>query len=270
MKLTDYLARIDYQGPVAPNLACLNAVHRQHLLNVPYENLDVQFGRPVDQDIERIFEKIVHRHRGGWCYEMNGLLCWALREIGFDVMRMTGGVMRKERGNEALGNHLVLCVELDGPYIADAGLGDGLLEPTPLRPGTFTQGHRQFRLEPLEDNLWRFHNYPGAMPPSFDVRHEPADEDLLAETCEALQSDPESMFRQNLICYRARADGTSMLLGRVLARSNAEGTTKTLLNSAQEFTDALTRVFGLHDTENTDLWPQVAARHEELFGNAAR
>ena len=97
MQLTDYLTRIDYHGTVAPTLACLNAVHRHHLLNIPYENLDVQLRRPVDQDIERIFEKIVHRRRGGWCYEMNGLLCWALREIGFDVMRMTGGVGRKER-----------------------------------------------------------------------------------------------------------------------------------------------------------------------------
>ena len=269
MRLTDYLKRIEYHRPVTPDLACLNAVHQHHLLNIPYENLDVQLRRPVDQDIERIFEKIVHRRRGGWCYEMNGLLCWALREIGFDVMRMTGGVGRKERGDEALGNHLVLCVNLDGPYIADVGLGDGLVEPTPLRAGTFTQGHRQLRLELLEENLWRFHNYPGAMPPSFDVRHQPADEDLLAKTCERLQSDPESMFRQNLVCQRAHAEGNSMLLGRVLARSTADGTTRTLLNSAQEFSEALTRVFGLDDPENADLWPQVEARHEELFGNAA-
>jgi N-hydroxyarylamine O-acetyltransferase len=60
-----------------------------------------------------------------------------------------------------------------------------------------------------------------------------------------------------------------MLLGRVLARSTADGTTRTLLNSAQEFSEALTRVFGLNDAENEDLWPQVEARHEDLFGNAA-
>ena len=268
MQLTDYLTRIDHHGPVEPTLACLNTVHRQHLLNIPYENLDVQFRRPVDQDIERIFDKIVHRQRGGWCYEMNGLLCWALREIGFDVMRMTGGVMRKEHGDEAMGNHLVLCVELDGPYIADAGLGDGLAEPIPLRPGTFHQGHREFRLELLEGNLWRFHNSPGATPPSFDVRHAPADEDLLAQTCETLQSDPESMFRQNLICFRAHPAGSTMLLGRLLVDSTAEGTTRTLLNSAQELVDTLTRVFGLSDAENADLWPQVVSRHDALFGDA--
>jgi len=33
---------------------------------------------------------------------MNGLLEWALMEVGFDVMRMTGGVRRVERGDSAL------------------------------------------------------------------------------------------------------------------------------------------------------------------------
>lgn len=91
MKLHDYLARIEYRGPLATDLACLSAIHRQHLLAIPYEDLDVQLGRPLDLDPERIFEKIVTGRRGGWCYEMNGLLCWALREIGFEVQRMVGG-----------------------------------------------------------------------------------------------------------------------------------------------------------------------------------
>ena len=95
MKLDDYLARIEYRGPVAPDLACLTAIHRQHLLTIPYLDLDVQLGRLVYLDPERFFEKIVAGRRGGWCYEMNGLLCWALREIGFEVTRMVGGVGRR-------------------------------------------------------------------------------------------------------------------------------------------------------------------------------
>jgi arylamine N-acetyltransferase len=51
------------------------------------ENLDIQLERPVDQDIERIFDKIVRNGRGGWCFELNGPLQWALEEIGFDVTR---------------------------------------------------------------------------------------------------------------------------------------------------------------------------------------
>ena len=268
MNLADYLTRIEYQGPIRPDLDCLNAIHQQHLLNIPYENVDVQLRRPLDQDLERIFEKIVHRGRGGWCYEMNGLLEWALGQIGFDVMRLTGGVARKERGDEVLGNHLVLSVDLDEPYIADVGLGNGLIEAIPLRPDRFRQGHREFRLELLDDEIWRFHNFPGAIPLDFDFIFAPADEALLARTCESLQSDPDSMFRQNLICQRLRRDGVHLLLGRVLIFFGESGQTKTTLNSAQELSDSLLNVFGLSDADTLELWPEVVARHEVLFGDS--
>jgi len=269
MKLADYLTRIDYQGPVAPDLECLNAIHRQHLLHIPYENLDVQLERPLDLDTERIFEKIVRRGRGGWCYEMNGLLDWALREIGFDVTRMIGGVGRREQGDEVLGNHLVLSVELGDPYVTDVGLGNGLVEPIPLREDRFRQDHREFRLEPLGGDLWRFHNSAGAIPADFDFIFAQADESLLAKSCESLQSDPESMFRQNLICQRLQPDGIHLLLGRVLVFLTEQGSEKTILNSAQELRESLSNVFGLDDPDAPDLWPGVVARHEALFGESA-
>jgi len=50
MELDAYLARVDYHGPVAPDLPCLTAIHRHHLLNIPYEDLDVQLGRALDLD----------------------------------------------------------------------------------------------------------------------------------------------------------------------------------------------------------------------------
>ena len=250
-------------------LDCLKAIHRQHLLNIPYENLDVQLRRPLDLDLERIFEKIVHRRRGGWCYEMNGLLGWALGQIGFNVMRMTGGVERKERGDETLGNHLVLNVDLDQPYLADVGLGNGLIEPIPLRHDQFRQGHREFRLESLGAEFWRFHNFADAIPSDFDFRFAPADEALLAKSCSSLQSDPESIFRQNLICQRLRPDGIHVLLGRVLIYFTEPGSTKTILNSADELGESLLNIFGLNDIETRDLWPGVVARHEVLFGGSA-
>jgi N-hydroxyarylamine O-acetyltransferase len=266
MKLADYLTRIEYRGRVQPDLDCLKAVHRQHLMNIPYENVDVQLRRKLDLDLSRIFEKIVHRRRGGWCYEMNGLLGWALGEIGFEVIRMTGAVTRKARGDETLGNHLVLNVKLDGSYLADVGLGNGLVEPIPIRPERFVQGHREFRLEILDDGFWRFHNFAGAIPTDFDFALAPADETLLQKSCDSLQADPESMFRQNLICERLRPDGTHMLLGRALFFFSEAEPTRTILNSAEELSEALLNVFGLDDPELRDLWPGVAARHEVLFG----
>jgi N-hydroxyarylamine O-acetyltransferase len=264
MHLDGYLERIDYRGPVVPDLGCLTAIHRQHLLHIPYEDLDVQLGRTLDLDPQRIFEKIVERKRGGWCYEMNGLLCWALREIGFEVTRMVGGVMRVMHGDAAMGNHLVLRVELDLPMLADVGIGDGMLEPIRLTPGSFAQGAREFRLEVLEGEFWRFHNHPGALPPSFDFVTE-SDEEHLAKTCHNLQQDEDSLFRQNLICLQPDGSGGSKtLFGRVLGLPGEE---KRILESADAFSDALEAVFGLRDPDFQNLWPQVVARHEEIFGD---
>lgn len=268
MNLAGYLERIGFTGPMRPDLDCLNAVHRGHLRSIAYENLDVQLGRPVDQEPGRIFEKLVSRRRGGWCYEMNGLLGWALGEIGFDVMRMTGAVGRTVRGDEALGNHLVLCVRLGGPYMADVGLGDGIRQAIPLAEGPVGHDGCRFELTRLTDSgMWRFNNYAGAVPVDFDFLFAPADEARLARSCDALQSDPESMFRQNLVCQRLRADGTHMLLGRVLVRPAGSGRRKTLLGSADELLATLRDVFGLEEPDAGDLWPQVQARHEALFGD---
>ena len=87
MDLDAYLARIGYAGTPRVDLETLGAIHRAHLLAIPYENLDVQLGRPGDVSLRHAFDKLVTARRGGWCYEMNGLLGWALNEIGFTGYR---------------------------------------------------------------------------------------------------------------------------------------------------------------------------------------
>lgn len=264
--LDAYLARIGYAGAREPTLAVLKAVHQHHAWNVPYENLDVYMQVPVSQDIEAIFAKIVGGGRGGWCYEMNGLLAWALAELGFTVTRQLGGVMRSNRGDEAFGNHLVLKVALDGEdWLADVGLGDGIAEPIPICAGS-----REFGLEPLGDDVWRYTNAAGAFPADSDFRYRPghqafmappADEALIDATCSDLQSNPESTFRLNLVCQQMMPDGLKLLLGRVLTI----GGQRRLISSATEFGDVLAGEFGLPDAE--DIWPAVVARHAELFGD---
>ncbi len=54
-------------------------------MTVPYEAIDVFAGRPVTQDLASIQQKVIVRQRGGWCYETNRLLAWALGALGFDV-----------------------------------------------------------------------------------------------------------------------------------------------------------------------------------------
>lgn len=265
MDLSRYLARIGYEGTARADLDTLREVHRRHLLAIPYENLDVQLGRPVGVGVEAAYDKIVRRGRGGWCYEMNGLLGWALGELGFSVTRMAGGVARALGGDFMVGNHLVLRVDLDGPWIADAGFGDGPLEPYPLAEGAFRQRWFDFRLEALEDGWWRLHNHPHGSAPSFDVRNLAADEALLAEKCQFLQTAPQSPFVQNAIVQRHTPQGLLMLRGRVLRAAGADGLQTRLIETARDYVALLKNDFALDLPEAADLWPAIQARHDALF-----
>ncbi|HWA63103.1 MAG TPA: arylamine N-acetyltransferase [Caulobacteraceae bacterium] len=265
-ELAAYLDRVGFEGEARPDLGTLRALHRRHLLAVPYENLDVQLGRPLTPDPKAAFDKVVHRRRGGWCYEMNGTLGHALSLIGFSVTRMAGGVVRSMAGDDVVGNHLVLKVDLpEGPMIADVGFGDGPLDPYPLEPAAFSSGVFDFRLERLDDGWWRLHNHPKGGAPNYDFRPEPAEEALLAQRCQTLQTAETSIFVQNLLCFRHREDGFSALRGRVLRRATPEASEDTLLNSPRELTEALGDVFGLDVPEAAGLWDKVAARHDEIF-----
>ncbi len=271
MDLDAYLARIGLDRPVAPTLDGLRTLHRAHLRAIPYENLDVQFGHPVTLDRNAIFDKLVTRKRGGWCYEMNGLFGWALAELGFNVTRATGSVMRSARGPAADGNHLVLRVELGkGTWLADVGFGDGTLDPIPVRSGAFTANGFGFSVERLDADWWRFHNHPAGAAASFDFHLAPADENLLARQCRWLQTSEDSPFVQNLTVQRHLEDGLVVLRGRVLRGITPTGVTEMTIDDADSFTATLRDTFGLDLPQAASLWPVVMARHEALFGESRR
>src|SRR4051812_18379593 len=92
MDVDRYLERIGYRGPTAPSLEALRQLHLAHLTTVPFENLSVRSGELIVLDPERLFEKIVLRRRGGFCYELNGLFAALLDVFGFRVSRLAGRV----------------------------------------------------------------------------------------------------------------------------------------------------------------------------------
>ena len=269
MNLSAYLDRIGFKGRPVLDRSTLEAVQRLHLLAIPYENLDVQLARPLTTSPAAAFDKLVTRRRGGWCYEMNGVLGWALAEIGFRVTRLTGAVMRSAAGDASIGNHLILRIDLeDGSWVADVGLGDGPFTPYPMIEGPFTDRDLDFRLERIEGGWWRLHNHALARPPNFDLHLELEDETLLSRKCAILQTDPASLFVQNLICQQFTPDGHVDLIGRVLRRYGPEGTSEQILQSAAELVETLGDVFGLDEPAAARLWPRICARHEMVFGQA--
>lgn len=265
MNLSAYFDRIGYCGPTTPDFATLEALMRAHAASVPFENLDVQLGRPLTTDLPALYDKIVNRRRGGWCYEQNGLLGWALAELGFEVTRIAAGVMRHLLGDSVIGNHLTLIVKLDRPWLVDVGFGGTQAAPLPLAAGE--HHHAPFTVSLSEvDGYWRFAERFAANDPfSFDFHADPADEAQLAGRCQFLQTDPGSPFVQNLVVQLRQGERHYTLRGRVLIERDAEGETRHLVQDADEFVALLHDRFGLDVPGAETLWPAVVARHATLF-----
>lgn len=265
MRLDGYLERIGYAGPREPTLPTLVALHRAHLRSIPYENLDIHLGRPLRLDPGRFFEKLVEERRGGWCYEMNGLFAWALGRLGFRVDLLAGAVDRARSGDRATGNHLVLLVHLDEPWVADVGFGDGFLEPLPLRAGEYWQGFLDFRLE-REGDRWVVRNHRYGAAAGYDFTPVPIELPALAERCAELQTSPESGFVRKTVCQRHTPEGIVTLRGAVLRRVTEAGPSERVIEGAAEFDAALREHFDLRLPEAPALWERVWSRHLEWLG----
>ena len=133
MTVDRYLRRIGYEGSQEPVLATLKAVQKAHLTSVPYENLDLLYRRECSLAVEALYDKIVIRRRGGYCFELNGLFAWLLRQLGFQVTEFFGRWLIGEPLAVPKRRHRILLVELpEGRYLADAGVGR-VCPLTPLR-----------------------------------------------------------------------------------------------------------------------------------------
>jgi N-hydroxyarylamine O-acetyltransferase len=270
MQLDDYLDRIRWHGPVTPTLDTLGGILRAQSYGVVFENLDVQLGRPLTTSIRSAYDKIVDRRRGGWCYEQNGLLGWALESMGFDVTRIAAAVMRAERGEVSTANHLALLVSLPGDtraWLVDVGFGGSLGAPLPLE--ACSQDHAPFQvgLRRLDDGYWQFWEDDGDGEFTFDFEATAADEKALEARCTYLQTSPDSGFVKNAVCQLRRPTSHITLRGRVLTTLDENGKKEQLLGSAAEMVAVLDSTFGLSIPEAAGLWDKISARHTEHFGD---
>ena len=252
-----------------PSADTLAALLRCHVLSIPFENLDVQLGIPVTNDVEAAYDKIVEHSRGGWCYEQNGLFGWALSEIGFDVTRVAAAVRREARGPAALANHLCLLVRSpDDPELvclADVGFGGSMIKPIPLEASHHEQAPFRIGLRRLDDGHWQFGEESGAESVSYDFLAEPGDESAMSEKCTLLQTDPNSSFVLNLVAQKRTAETHVVLRGRVLTINAASGKETRILQSRDDLVDTLRNMFQLDVPEAANLWHRIVERHNKLF-----
>ncbi len=250
MDTAAYLARIGYRGSLEPSAATLRALHRAHMLAVPFENLDI-FGarRHLTLDTAAFFAKVVGERRGGFCYELNGLFAELLGTLGFSVSFLSGRVAKGTKAGPEF-DHMLLLVPADGVrWIADVGFGDSSLVPLDLdREGPQGEPEGGFKLvrdggEPgftsmyglSEAGKW-VERYRFSLAP-----HPLAD---FAGMCEYHQTSPDSKFTQNRVCSLPTATGRVTLSGNRLTLVEEGRRTVQRLDEAA-FASALRARFGI-------------------------
>lgn len=243
--LAAYLHRIGAERPQTLDETALAALHRAHLMTVPFENLSIHLREPISLAEPDLLSKIVTRRRGGFCYELNGAFALLLETLGADVVRVAARVY----GDGRLGppfDHLALVVRLPGEsgrWLADVGFGSHSTHP--LRydsrreqhdPGgrflladvgdgdvdVLRDGQPQYRIEPRKRAL-----------------------DDFIPTCWWQQTSPQSHFTQNTVCSRLTADGRITVSGRTLIKASGGERTEQHLQSDDAVLAAYRDHFGI-------------------------
>ncbi len=257
LDLNGYFDRIGYRGTAEPNLETLQGLVTAHTRTIPFENLDPVMGVPVDDlSPEALTDKLVHRRRGGYCYEHNGLMGYVLAEVGFRVRRLAGRVvwMLAPGAPVPAQAHTVLAVTFPGSlgsYLVDVGFG-GQTPSSPIRiqTGSVQQTtHEPYRLEEGGDGLVLQAQVRGEWQPLYEFSTRTAPEIDLKVGSWFVSTHPSSLFVTGLTAARITDDARLNLAGRDLAIHRADGSEKLRLPDAAAVVDTLSERFGINTSD---------------------
>ena len=248
MDIQAYLQRINYAGPLVPGAETLRLLQLAHLRTVPFENLSIHSGEPIVLNDEALFDKVVNRRRGGFCYELNGLFAALLRALGFDVTMLSARVANAEGIFGPEFDHMTLMVALDDRWLVDVGFGDSFLEPLRLdEENTQIQGNNSYRLVREEEFLvLKQQSGDDAWKSQYRFTLKPCKFSDYAEMCSYHQTSPQSHFTSARICSRATPEGRISLSDLRFITTTLDGKRRErILTNPEEYATILRDQFGV-------------------------
>lgn len=262
-----YLLRIGDRGPREPTPGTLTRLHRAHMRTVPFENLDIPLGVPIELARPRLYDKIVERRRGGFCYELNGLFAPLLGALGFELELLSARVFDGDRPGPEF-DHLLLLVDLGERWVADVGFGDSFVEPLPLAADTFVRDGVEYRLR-REDADWTLDRRPGTSDwePQYTFTLTGRRLEDFEPMCRYHQTHPDSPFTGRSVCSRATARGrVTVSNGRLILNEGPRRDERPIAD-AVEYRAILERHFGIEldpaATVESLLAPAAEARTDD-------
>jgi N-hydroxyarylamine O-acetyltransferase len=246
MDVARYLERIGFGGAVRRDENTLHALMQAHLYTVPFENLDIHLGVPIVLDEDRIYEKVVERRRGGFCYEVNGLFGALLRRLGFHVTYLGAQATRRDELYPPL-SHLALRVLVaDRPYLVDVGYGECIRVPMPMMAGATQQAAGStFALREEGEHLRLVTRDEQGDERGYVIDPRPRRLQEFAAMCEFHQTSLESMFPRKRLCTLPTPAGRITLVEMHLIRSADGVRSERELAEEAEYLATLRTEFGI-------------------------
>ena len=247
MDIKRYLERINYVDPVDPTFEVLSKLQVMHLLNVPFENLDIHNNKKID--LTNLFDKIVNRKRGGFCYELNGLFYELLHEIGFTVKMVSARVYDGKEDYSPEFDHMALIVKIKNDnYLVDVGFGEFSFCPITIALNKDTNDPGGiFRIETFNENytVVKKKNCDGKFIPEYIFSEKKRQVNEFYTRCKYHQTNPASHFTQKRVCSLPTKSGRITLTADVLKITKDGEVTVKKLHSEQEVQQELWNYFGI-------------------------
>jgi N-hydroxyarylamine O-acetyltransferase len=248
--LNAYCRRIGYNGPLEPDLETLRALLKQHPAAITYENIDILLDRGIDLSPLAVDDKLIHRRRGGYCYEQNALFKRVLTAIGFQVEGLVARVQwtAPAEAPPRRRSHMALRVIMDnGPWLADVGFGS-CVPTAPLRLDTTesqSTQHEAFRVLPFQGALAVQARIMDEWKPLYEL----ANDACLDHDYDPLNwfaaTHPTSHFRDSLKVARTTPAARYTLLDGKLTIRTPDGHTERRILNATQIGETLEEIFQL-------------------------
>ena len=251
MHLQNYLRRLGFEEQPEATAETLIALHRAHVLQVPFENLHIMAGLPIKLDSESLYQKIVEQGRGGFCYELNGLFREALEAIGFECFFISCNVhVPHIDGFAADFGHVALMVRAEADwYLTDVGFGDAFIEPLKLVFGEDQLQHGiRYRLSRLEQGEVLLEksadgeHYQKMF--KFALKAHPLY--AFEAMCLFHQTAAIAPFNKQQLCTRPTPDGRVTLTSKSLTITTMGQKQEIVINGEADFEACLARYFNIY------------------------
>ncbi|MCM3745537.1 arylamine N-acetyltransferase [Sporosarcina luteola] len=235
MEIEKYLDRFHASPGNQPSLRQLSELQRLHMTAVPFENLDVIRRVPIYLNLNTIYEKVVLRKRGGFCYELNGLFHWLLRQLGYDASLIAATVYRPNGQWAKPETHAAILVHLEQSYLVDVGFGDSTILPIPLNGSPHTDVSGTYAVQKSGNGIFDLiRNRNGDSRPLY--RFSTIEKQLsdFHEGCVFNQVSPESTFTHvDIVTLATPAGRTTLKDLKLTVSENGVITSKTITEDAK-------------------------------------